>query len=254
MVYGTAVTSSTSNAVTSTLSLSQAATLTFAQSTPVTGVIAAFAANPAATASPSALTVGTPTVTSAAKFSDNADSTHFIYDTQTYNPNGTVTETTYTAYDSAGKTEAQGGAITAFTTAGGVAGFNVSSQTYTPVGAKAAGLLSQNGTDLTQLGSGTETIISEGTASNALTAVNSALTAVTNYAATIGATQDRMTAASTFNTALDTNLQSGISGLVDANMNTASTQLQALQTQEQLGIQSLSIANQGAQLILKLFS
>ena len=85
------------------------------------------------------------------------------------------------------------------------------------------------------------------------TAVNQALTAVTNYAATIGATQNRMTAASTFNTALTTNLESGVAGLVDANMNTASTQLQALQTQEQLGIQSLSIANQNPQLILKLF-
>ena len=61
------------------------------------------------------------------------------------------------------------------------------------------------------------------------------------------------TAASTFNAALDTNLQSGISGLVDANMNTASTRLQALQTQEQLGIQSLLIANQNAALVLKLF-
>ena len=78
-------------------------------------------------------------------------------------------------------------------------------------------------------------------------------TNVTNYAATIGATQDRMTAASTFNSALTTNYSTGVSALVDADMNTASTRLQALQTQEQLGIQSLSIANQNAQLILKLF-
>ena len=62
-----------------------------------------------------------------------------------------------------------------------------------------------------------------------------------------------MTAASTFNSELTTNLN-GVAGLVDADMNTASTQLQALQTQEQLGIQSLSIANQNASLILKLFS
>ena len=65
--------------------------------------------------------------------------------------------------------------------------------------------------------------------------------------------QDRMTTASTFNTALMTNYSTGVAGMVDANMNTASTQLQALQTQEQLAIQSLSIANQNAQLILKLF-
>jgi flagellin len=136
---------------------------------------------------------------------------------------------------------------------------------YTSGGVTATDLLNAKGTatgavqvDLTTLGTGTEALDSaSGTtltsASNALDAVNAALTAVTNYAATIGATQDRMTAASTFNSALDTNLQTGVSGLVDANMNTASTKLQALQTQEQLGIQSLSIANQQAQLILKLF-
>jgi flagellin len=82
---------------------------------------------------------------------------------------------------------------------------------------------------------------------------NAALSAVTNYAALIGATQDQMTTASTFNTALMTNYSNGVAGMVDADMNTASTQLQALQTREQLGIQSLSIANQNAALILKLF-
>jgi len=62
-----------------------------------------------------------------------------------------------------------------------------------------------------------------------------------------------MSAISNLNTALTTNYANGIQGLVDADMNTASTRLQALQTQEQLGIQSLSIANQNAQLIMKLF-
>ncbi len=55
------------------------------------------------------------------------------------------------------------------------------------------------------------------------------------------------------NNALVNNYASGVSGLVDADMNTASTRLQALQTQQQLGIQALSIANQNAQLIMKLF-
>ena len=41
MVYGTALTTSTSAAATSTLSLTQAATLTFAQAAPVTGVLTA---------------------------------------------------------------------------------------------------------------------------------------------------------------------------------------------------------------------
>ena len=76
---------------------------------------------------------------------------------------------------------------------------------------------------------------------------------VTSYSALIGATQNRMTAASTLNSALTTNYALGVSPLVDADMNVATTRLQALQTQQQLGIQSLSVANQNSQLILKLF-
>jgi flagellin len=91
-------------------------------------------------------------------------------------------------------------------------------------------------------------------AQNLLAGVSTVLNKLTSYAAQIGTTQDAMTAASTFNTALTTNYSTGVSALVDADMNTASTRLQALQTQEQLGIQSLSIANQNSQLILKLFS
>ncbi len=257
MVYGNALQTSTSAAVTSSLSLTGASTLNFAQSTPVTGVISAYTT--AGTTALAAITAGGAVVTGTPAFADYADTTNFAYVTQQYNSNGTVTQTTYTALDATGKSKngtsgtTGGGTMTGFTTALGVASFSVSSQTYTPVGATAAGLLNQNGTDLTQLGSSGESIISSGTAANALTAVNAALTAVTSYASTIGATQNRMTSASTFNSALSTNLESGVAGLVDANMNTASTQLQALQTQQQLGIQSLSIANQNAQLILKLF-
>jgi len=124
----------------------------------------------------------------------------------------------------------------------------------------ASGILVQTGTtalagtyDLTKLGSSTGVTVTATNAQDALTAVNAALSAVTNYSATIGATQDRMTAASNLNSALATNYALGVGSLVDADMNTASTRLQALQTQQQLGIQSLSIANQNAQLILKLF-
>jgi flagellin len=112
------------------------------------------------------------------------------------------------------------------------------------------GAAAGGGQDLLTLGT---FVTDAATANTALAGVATVLNSVTNYAATIGATQDRMTAASTFNTALSTDYANGVSGLVDANMNTASTRLQALQTQEQLGIQSLSIANQNAQLILKLF-
>jgi flagellin len=110
--------------------------------------------------------------------------------------------------------------------------------------------------DLTLLGSTASggTQVTAANAQDILSAVNSALSTVTNYAAQIGATQDRMSSMSNLNMALTTNYADGVQGLVDADMNTASTRLQALQTQEQLGIQSLSIANQNAQLIMKLFS
>ncbi len=134
---------------------------------------------------------------------------------------------------------------------------------YTPVsGSAGSGTLGTaagaSGTtyDLTQLGTSSGTTITGGTSGNAsdvLTAVVSALSSVTNYAAQIGATQDRMSAMSNLNQALTNNYANGVQGLVDADMNTASTRLQALQTQQQLGIQALSIANQNAQLILKLF-
>jgi flagellin len=108
--------------------------------------------------------------------------------------------------------------------------------------------------DLTQLGSSGGTQVTATNAQDVLTAVVAAMGQVTNYAAQIGATQDRMSAMSNLNQALTNNYAGGVSGLVDADMNTASTRLQALQTQQQLGIQSLSIANQNAQLIMKLFS
>ncbi len=138
------------------------------------------------------------------------------------------------------------------------------SSVYTAnAGSAGAGVLGQaQGTtaiagtyDLTLLGSsaGGGTQVTATNAQDILTAVNAALSSVTNYAAQIGATQDRMSSINNLNMSLTTNYANGVQGLVDADMNVASTRLQALQTQEQLGIQSLSIANQNAQLILKLF-
>ncbi len=160
------------------------------------------------------------------------DTTHNTFTVSSMALNGTTTKTTYTGLDANGNV----------TTAATAVAFGVS-VTTTPPG----GLLTQGGTDLTNI------TTSATTAAGQLTNVEAALSAVTNYAAQIGATQNRMTAANTLNSALTTNYANGVSALVDANMNTASTRLQALQTQEQLGIQSLSIANQNSQLILKLF-
>jgi flagellin len=165
--------------------------------------------------------------------------------------NGSTTTSTYTALDANGNNSAIDTSLTSF---GNAASLAVSTTTTT---AASSNLLTQSGVDLTGGSGPTSTFQLGGTtgiaASLGLTAVNQALAAVTNYAALIGATQDRMTAATTFNTALTTNYSNGVSGLVDADMNQASTRLLALQTQQQLGIQSLSVANQNAQLILKLF-
>jgi flagellin len=142
--------------------------------------------------------------------------------------------------------------------------------TATPGGGAGAGILFATGTysppsgssavgggqyDLTLLGSTASggTTIDATNVQDILTSVNSALSNITNYSAQLGATQDRMSSMNNLNQALTTNYANGVQGLVDADMNTASTRLQALQTQEQLGIQALSIANQNAQLILKLF-
>jgi flagellin len=165
--------------------------------------------------------------------------------------NGISTSTAYTGIDATGAAAASNAAAV---------GFTVATTTTVPAGAP-TGLLSQTGTtalantyDFTNIGGAAgATAVTSANAADMLSAVGVALAAVTGYSASIGATQDRMTAASTFNSALTTNYSNGVAGLVDADMNTASTRLQALQTQEQLGIQSLSIANQNAQLILKLF-
>ena len=166
--------------------------------------------------------------------------------------NGVTTATTYTAIDGNGQAQ----------TVAGAAGFTVSQTVTTPAGTP-TGLLSATGTvagvtgnyDLTALGNGAgSTKVTANNAADMLSAVGVALANVTTYAAQIGATQERMTAASTLNSDITTNLANGVSGLVDADMNTASTRLQALQTQQQLGIQALSIANQNSQMILKLFN
>jgi flagellin len=196
-----------------------------------------FAADSADT---TAVTAGTVTAT----YGTDAiyeDTTNQALTVQSVALDGTATTPTYTALDANGNSIAQGGTPT-FATA---ASYAVTTTVTTPA---SQNLLVQNGTDLTNIN-----LSGAGAAQTALNAVNQALAAVTDYAALIGATQDRMTTANTFNTALMTNYSNGVAGMVDADMNTASTQLQALQTQEQLGIQSLSIANQNAALILKLF-
>jgi flagellin len=227
-LYGLA-TGGTSTSTTSQSTVSDAATMAELQTQ--------FAAD---TADTTAVTAGTVSAT----YGTDAiyeDTTNQALTVQSVALDGTATTTTYTALDANGNSIAQGGTPT-FATA---ASYAVTTTVTTPA---SQNLLVQNGLDLTNL-----SVTGATSAQTALNAANQALSSVTNYAALIGATQDRMTTANTFNTALMSNYSNGVAGMVDADMNTASTQLQALQTQEQLGIQSLSIANQNAALILKLF-
>ena len=200
--------------------------------------IANFAALYASPPSNSTLSYGNDVITA----SSSGPATLTVQSMDLY---GNTTTTSYTALDANGNNSATNSSLT-FATASSLA---VSSTTTT---SGTTNLLTQGGIDLT--GSSSSFQIGGATTAQAgLNAVNQAIAAVTNYAALIGATQDRMTSATTFNSALTTNYSNGVAGLVDADMNTASTRLQALQTQAQLGVQSLSVANQSAALILKLF-
>ncbi len=115
-------------------------------------------------------------------------------------------------------------------------------------GAKATGSAAL--TDFTALTAADlgSTVIAD-TLSNA----DKALADLTSYGSDIGATQTRVQQQNSFIKTMADALTTGVSALVDADMNEASTRLQALQTQQQLGVQSLSIANQNAQIILRLF-
>lgn len=105
-------------------------------------------------------------------------------------------------------------------------------------------------TDFTNLSA---TDVSAANVADTLSNADKAIADLTTYASQIGAVQSRVTSQANFVNTLNEALTTGVSSLIDADMNETSTRLQALQTQQQLGVQSLSIANQNAQLILKLF-
>jgi flagellin len=83
--------------------------------------------------------------------------------------------------------------------------------------------------------------------------VDDALAQMTDAATVIGTAKSRIQLQKDFVTTLMQSIDTGIGQLVDADMNEESTRLQALQVRQQLGVQALNIANQSAQMILKLF-
>lgn len=86
-----------------------------------------------------------------------------------------------------------------------------------------------------------------------ISAVDEMLSKLTDAAATLGATNKRISMQDSFVAELGDVITKGVGRLVDADMNEESTKLKALQTQQQLGIQALSIANSDSQTILQLF-
>ena len=83
--------------------------------------------------------------------------------------------------------------------------------------------------------------------------VDDALAQMTDAATVIGSAKSRIELQKSFVTTLMQSIDTGIGQLIDADMNEESTRLQALQVRQQLGVQALNIANQSAQMILKLF-
>ncbi|MDQ0319161.1 flagellin [Pararhizobium capsulatum DSM 1112] len=86
-----------------------------------------------------------------------------------------------------------------------------------------------------------------------ISSVDAMLTQLTDSAATLGATNTRISMQDDFMADLMDVIDKGVGRLVDADMNEESTRLKALQTQQQLGIQALSIANSNSENILSLF-
>lgn len=83
--------------------------------------------------------------------------------------------------------------------------------------------------------------------------VDAALNTMTDAATLLGAAKSRISLQKDFVNKLMDSIDVGIGQLVDADMNEESTRLQALQVRQQLGVQALGIANQSAQMILRLF-
>ncbi|WP_072395276.1 flagellin [Hyphomicrobium sp. CS1GBMeth3] len=83
--------------------------------------------------------------------------------------------------------------------------------------------------------------------------VDSAIGSMTDAATALGAVKTRIDIQKDFAKSLIDAIDTGVGQLVDADMNEESTRLQALQVRQQLGIQALGIANQSAQMIMRLF-
>jgi flagellin len=107
--------------------------------------------------------------------------------------------------------------------------------------------------DTTTLGINASVLNTSAGAATALTAIDTAITAVSDKLSALGSVGKRISIQADFTAKLQDILKAGVGNLVDADLAEESAKLQALQIKQQLGVQALSIANQSPQAILSLF-
>jgi flagellin len=107
--------------------------------------------------------------------------------------------------------------------------------------------------DATTLAIQSQVLNTSAGAATALTAIDSAITSVSDKLAALGSVSKRIEVQGDFTTKLTDILKAGVGTLVDADLAEESAKLQSLQIKQQLGVQALSIANAGPQSILSLF-
>jgi flagellin len=99
----------------------------------------------------------------------------------------------------------------------------------------------------------TSDVASSANALTSLGLVNASINNLGTQITTWGAGSKRLDAHKRFVSKLQDALNSGIGGMVDADLSKESAKLQAAQVKQQLGVQALSIANGSTQSILSLF-
>lgn len=97
--------------------------------------------------------------------------------------------------------------------------------------------------DPTALGINTITVLNSASASNALTAITTAITLATDRASALGSSARGIEIQSNFTDSLVNVIDEGIGNIVNADLAEESARLQALQIQQELATQALSIAN-----------
>ncbi|MDP6688186.1 MAG: flagellin [Alphaproteobacteria bacterium] len=107
--------------------------------------------------------------------------------------------------------------------------------------------------DATTLSIQSQVLNTSAGAATALTAIDTAITSVSDKLAALGSVAKRIEVQSDFTVKLTDILRAGVGSMVDADLAEESAKLQSLQIKQQLGVQALSIANSGPQAILSLF-